>query len=223
MQKVAQFIQRGLAWKGIEIIMYIDDALIIAPHDQDPHALLSEVMHVIRSLGLPLAYEKIQSPMHRCRFLSIIIDIKRRQIEIPQEKIQSFLESIRHINKRDYMSKARLQSLIGSINHLAKAVQGARLFMNRFLDSLRGMVSDRICVDQKLMRDIDWFKQFLPLFNGKAIINDGQPVLSIKADSCLIGGGGTDGRFAYMYQYPENMSGSFHITQLEAINCLLAV
>lgn len=56
---MAQFIERGLAKKGVKIIIYIDDALLIAPHDKDPHALLREVMDTIRSLSLPLAYEKI--------------------------------------------------------------------------------------------------------------------------------------------------------------------
>lgn len=95
--------------------------------------------------------------------------------------------------------------------------------MNRFLDCLRDMDGPSLIVDEHMMADVLWFRQFLPTFNGKAIIKSGDRVMIIEADSCLKGGGAMNGRAAYMYAYPGKMHVSIHITQLEAINCLIAI
>lgn len=223
MQRIADFIQRALAVKGIQILVYLDDGLIITTEEHDPHTQLWEVIQTIRALGLPLAYDKIQEPAHRCRFLGIIIDVKARQVEIPREKIDSFLSLLMEVSGKKFISKTTLQSMVGSVNHLAKAVQGARLFMNRFLDCLRGVTGNRVEVSTEMLADIEWFLHFLKRYNGKTLVNDGQPRLFLEVDSCLVGGGGTDGTRAYMYQYPPAMTQAFNISQLEAINCLIAV
>lgn len=223
MQRVADFIHRAMAQKGINILVYLDDGLIITPQGSDPHTQLWEVIKTIRALGLPLAYDKIQEPSHRCRFLGIIIDLKLKQVEIPQEKITAFLSLLKQVSKRKFISKTTLQSIVGSVSHLSKAVQGARLFMNRFLDCLRGVTGNRVQVSEQMLADIQWFLAFLSQYNGKTIVNDGKPHLFIEVDSCMIGAGGTDGSRAYMYKYPQAMTATFNISQLEAINCLIAV
>lgn len=223
MQKAAQFIQRALHARGITILVYLDDGLLITPDDCDADAQLLEVTRVIRELGLPLAYDKMQTPAKICTFLGIRIDLNKRVIEIPQSKIECFLQQIEDVLAHDTISRQKLQSIIGSVNHLSKAVQGARLFMNRLLDCLRGMVGNTTHVGKEIHDDLNWFRVFLRDFNGRAIINDGIPRTTVEADSCLIGGGGHNGSHAYMYKYPAAVRSSFHISQLEALNCLIAI
>lgn len=47
------------------------------------------------------------------------------------------------------------------------------------------------------------------------------PEYVIEADACLIGGGATDFTHYLAYKFPEKIS-SFHISVLEAVNCLAA-
>lgn len=223
MQKVAQFVERALLTKGIQLIMYLDDGLAIIPDDQDADARLLEIMRVIRDLGLPLAYEKVQPPAKRCRFLGIIIDITNKRLEIPMQKIREFKSKINEIREREYMTKKQLQGIIGSINHLSKAVRYARLFMNRLLDALRGATGDRIPICDQVNADLNWFDRFLEDYNGKTLIVTGAPIMTIEADSCMVGAGATNGTQCYMYKYPDMLRETYHITQLEALNCLMAV
>ena len=224
MQKMAEYIQRAtLHYLGVEMIMYLDDGLLILESEKAPNEGLQKVISLIRELGLPIAYDKIQTPSRRCRFLGIIIDLDTMCVEIPKEKIESFSQTIKEVTGKRFITKKQLQSIIGSINHLSKAVEGARLFMNRLLAALRESEGDLVRVDHDIKSDLQWFEKFLPTFNGKAIINTGKVSKTIEVDSCLIGGGGADGRSCYMYKYPEGMTESFHISQLEAINCLIGI
>lgn len=223
MQKVAQFIQRSLARKGVNILIYLDDGLIFIERHQDPCKIMNIVLATIRSLGLPIAFDKIQMPSHECKFLGIIINVRERNIRIPSQKIKNFLAQIAEVKRSKTITKHQLQSIISSINYMSCAIQGARLFMNRLLGILRDAHDNNIQVNDDMLRDMDWFHQFAERFNGTTLINTGPAMVTIRADSCMVGGGATDGDKAYMYKYPPTMTTSFHINQLEALNCLIAM
>lgn len=205
------------------MLTYLDDGLIIIKKEQNPHEIMREVMTTIRALGLPLVYDKLQMPAKTCTFLGIEIDLDQREIRIPLSKLHKFKQQITEVENKKTISRRQLQSIIGSANHLAKCVQGARLFMNRLLHCLRSAEGDTIPVDRDMKADLDWYKQFLYCFNGRAIINLPNPDIVIEVDSCLIGGGGIEGKSCYMYRYPAALSDALHISQLEALNCLIAV
>lgn len=71
MQKITQYIVRALAKMSIQAFMFLDDlAVVLDPHD-DPHQKFSHIMTFIRSLGLPIAYNKLQPPSVRVKYLGI--------------------------------------------------------------------------------------------------------------------------------------------------------
>lgn len=57
------------------------------------------------------------------------------------------------------------------------------------LASLRGVQGNYIAMDSELHKDLDWFREFLMEFNGRSLIVDPTPTVSIEADCCLAGGG----------------------------------
>lgn len=222
-QRVAEFIQRILERKGIYMSMYLDDGLIITQDHEDHNAALLTVMRVIRSLGLPLSYDKIQTPSKRCVFLGIEIDVEKRLTTIPRSKLDAFRKVLSDVKNKSVITKVQLQSIIGSINHISKCVRGARLFMNRLLSALRQCNGATLEVDHEIRADIAWFDQYMISCNGTTMINHRAPDIAIQVDSCLVGAAGICGEACYMYQYPRAMSERFHITQLEALNCLMAI
>lgn len=221
MQKVACMLQRALLSRGIKTVAYLDDLLIISPRSSDPDAQFHTTIDVIRSVGLPVAWDKVATPTRCIRFLGIIIDLDRREIRIPQDKIQKFLDLLNVVMGRKYISKRTMQQLIGHINHISKGVPSARFFMNRLLECLRGS-NNTIRVDERITSDLRWFLEFLTQFNGRSVINGPEPDLIIEADSCLIGGGGRMQDKCYAFKYPSEIAESMHITQLEAYNCVIA-
>lgn len=222
-QRIAEFIMRALHTKGIYMSMYLDDGLIISDHGQDHDAVLMEVIDVIRSLGLPLAWDKIQSPSNICTFLGIEIDLVTRRTKIPMKKLVAFRETLREVKGKSMITRAQLQSIIGSVNHVAKCVWGARLFMNRLLSCLRECSERFVHVDAEILADLEWFDKFMIRYNGCNIIPGTHVFAHIYVDSCLVGAAGLCDNRCYMYKYSHRISSSFHITQLEALNCLMAV
>lgn len=222
MQRMAQFIQRAADAAGVTTIIYLDDVLVVCERDSDPGISFNLVIEIVRKLGLPIAWKKVVPPARVIKFLGIIIDLDQKEIRMPTEKIHAFLELAKQTVEKRFINKKTLQSIAGHINHLTKCVPASRVFMNRILDTLRGGGEGAIKVTDYLVADLDWFIQFLQQYNGKSLMIDPAPSIWIEADSCLSGGGAVMGRRCYAYQYPDEIAMSMHISQLEALNCLIA-
>lgn len=222
MQRVALFLQRALRALEVIALIYLDDVLLICPPNQDPDKVFLTARQLVRKVGLPIAWDKLVSPCKAIRFLGIIIDCMNKEIRIPRDKIDAFIQLARETRVKRFVYRKELQSIAGHINHLGKAVCAARLFMNRILGLLRAMKGRSIRVDYQLCRDLDWFVTFLPSYNGKSLIVYGPPSVYIEADSCLAGGGGWSGLDCYSYRYLTSDVKGWSISELEAYNCLLA-
>ena len=74
--------------------------------------------------------------------------------------------------------------------------------------------------------DIQWFIDFLVLYNGKAIIRSFvQATIILEVDACLVGGGGVwldHGYFFYIFPH-DISSRDLHISALECLNVLVAL
>lgn len=221
MQRIASYLQRALARQNVIAIIYLDDALIISPRDVDPQDQFQTVINTFRGVGLPIAWAKLVSPTTNLRFLGIIIDVQQKELRIPLEKIRDFVTLASRVCQKPHISKKELQSIIGHINHMGKVVRSARLFMNRLLSVLRSLKGKWVRVDRQLKLDLEWFIS-LATYNGKSLIIDSIPDKIVYVDSCLTGAGGIMDDQCYSYVYPGKIAEDHHISQLEAVNCLLA-
>lgn len=222
MQRIAHFIQRALVRSGVVSIIYLDDILTVCRKHDSPEEKFKTVLDLLEELGLPIAWNKVVSPSRVTKFLGIIIDLHNREIRIPDDKISNFATLARQTVGKTYISTKTAQSIAGHINHLSKAVRPARLFMNRILEVMREAGGRRIRIDDRFRADLSWFIKFLEDFNGRSLIVQESPVFVIEADSCLTGGGARMDQLCYAIVYPSSIAESMHISQLEALNCIVA-
>ena len=129
MQQAANFMTRALAKKGINSIMYLDDLFLAARDKVTTCAHYQAALDLITGLGLPIAQKKLQPPARELVWLGITLDLANNTISIPHQKLQEIRSSIPAATGRSAPQIKEVQSLIGSINHLGKAVPPARLFM----------------------------------------------------------------------------------------------
>lgn len=222
MQKSADLITRALQKHGILSHIYLDDVILYFRPNQDAQARMREVIDFMIALGLPLAEEKIQFPTHKVKYLGIWLDSVTRLLFMPEEKIRKFLDLVKWVETQQRVSKKVVQTLVGKTIHIVACVPAARTFINRILMNLRASHNETmVSIDPGFLSDLTWFKRFLKKFNGRSMMKTSQPMYTIEADACLQGGGATDYSSYIAYLFPEKCS-RFHISILEALNCLVA-
>ena len=144
-------------------------------------------------------------------------------ITIPPEKLDEVLQQVSGYNRARSMTKKNLQSLLGKLLHVAKCVHPARLFVSRLLEALRMAKGKYINVTSSMRADFRWFTEFCSQWNGKSYIPAVQPAKDIYVDACLSGVGGSDGGTVYAGQVTPTDDGAANITELEAINVIVAL
>ena len=222
MQMAADFIVRALRKRGVKAHMYLDDVVIISPNTQVANRQYDETLRLIESLGLQVAQKKLQPPAPRVTWLGIQFDTENNTLSIPNPKLEEIKRCMAAAAKRTTITKKQLQRIIGVINHLAKVVRAARLFIGRILAAYRATEGEEVKVTHHVKADLKWFSRFLSSANGRAILPHNRTVLRIWADACMNGAGASDGAAYYSYKFPTRVSNSHHITQLEAANCMAA-
>ena len=223
MQSVANCITDTLALYGIHSRMYLDDLIILSPNRQRADSDYAVARELFRELGLPEAMDKAQPPTQRIKWLGIMVDAAEMTLSIPEDKVATVLQKVKHHYHQPYITKRNLQSLLGHLLFVAKCVPPARIFVSRLLDALRNAKTNSIQIDKAFRADLSWFMQFCSEWNGVGVINSVSPDKVILVDACLSGVGATDGKWAYGQQLAPSEDGAKNITELEAVNVVLAV
>jgi hypothetical protein len=121
------------------------------------------------------------------------------------------------------ISKVQIQSLLGNLIYIHKAVSPARLFVNRIIALLKAAQNrGHVYVGADFKRDLHWFTAFAVLYNGFTKFNvvERNPDYTVYVDACLTGLGGRCNQ--EVYTLPINADGHT-IAYWEAINVLLAL
>ena len=154
MQQAAKFITRALAQRGANTQMYLEDLFIAAPYWDEADQHYNAALKLLTGLGLPIAELKLQPPARELVWLGININLHNYTISIPNSKLNEINDVIACAASRTSIPINDVQSLIGSINHLSKAVHPARLFMGRTLEALHETQEDYIRVNDHVKADL---------------------------------------------------------------------
>ena len=92
-------------------------------------------------------------------------------MSISEEKLGAIYTECLDVSKRYVISKKNYQSLLGKLLYIQKCVKPARVFINTLLAVFRANSSlRRILLTEDFHRDIQWFLEFLPSYNGISYI-----------------------------------------------------
>ena len=107
-------------------------------------------------------------------FLGLEIDSPNQLVRVPQDKVVALLQSLQQALDKDYMTLPAIQSLLGSLNFVCRAVVPGRAFLRRLIDLTVGVTDKdaRIRVGAGERRDINMWISFLRGFNGAAMFLD---------------------------------------------------
>ena len=227
--RLTQAITRMMERRGITVLAYLDDFLIIADTKVECQQAYEELIKLLGELGFQINWDKAVGPCQRLTFLGIEIDTVRRQLTLPERKLCELRLLLSETTAKRSITKRDLQSLVGKLNFAARVVFGGRTFLRRMIDTVNHMQRPHhhVRINAPLRADLEWWKEFLGVFNGNTFFVDSEPVPTeeFSTDACPIGGGGFfQGDWFYVNwatNYPS--LANVHINLQETFTVLIAL
>ena len=154
---------------GVQSIKhYLDDFILAFISRDQCRTVMTQFQDACSNLGVPIAHEKTEGPTQVMTYLGLEIDTIRKQVRIPRDKLEKTKAEIDKALLAKKLTLNKLQSLIGSLCFLCKAISPGRAFLRRLINLTCGVKKSyykiRITGDAK--RDLLMWKSFLNKFNG---------------------------------------------------------
>ena len=222
MQRTSDAVRYVMRQRDVSVINYIDDFLGYGTPDVARRSY-DALLDVMAQLGITISEKKLVAPTTQAVCLGILIDTIKGTVAIPDEKLKDIKIMVKEWKGKKFCTKRQLQSLLGTLLYIHKCVKPARCFLNRMLETLRNASNPaKIILSDDFHRDLGWFDQFLPHYNGISMYAH-QPVKAIlELDACLTGLGGRWKNFVYHLPLPRGFR-NLDIVHLEMINIVLAL
>ena len=156
------------------IVHYLDDFLFVGASYAECARSLQSFRVVCQRFGVPIAQEKTEGPATNLTFLGLAIDTVARQIQIPTDKQVALQNTIVSVLDQKKITLRNLQSLLGRLNFVCKAVRPGRAFLRRLHDLARGISKPhhKIRITSGARADLLAWQQFLSHFSGTIMFPD---------------------------------------------------
>ena len=206
----------------------LDDFIfVLAPHSKSlAHQVFRSCVDMFKWFGFPLNTKKLFDPDFRQIVFGIGLDTQKGCFYIPDSKALKALAGLNCFLKCSSVSLKELQSLIGLLAFLARALVASRTFLRRLIDLTCGVAHQhqRIGLDG-VMDDLNWWitvlesrHMFAMKFQDSKILRPSEH--SLSTDSCLFACGAVFEKQWFSFRFPEAMqkhSGDIALKELAAL------
>ena len=178
--KLFNIVAEFLAWIAQQnnvsfLIHYLDDFLTIGPplfsvcqHNLDT------IISIYNYLGVPLALEKVEGPSTALPFLGIVLDTKKMEARLPEDKLCKLRHEVSQWVGRTRAQKHEFQilSLVGSLQHATKVVRCGRAFVSHMYAVAAKLreLHFYIKLNVAFRSDLCWWHTFLTDWNGYSLL-----------------------------------------------------
>ena len=174
---------------GVSMISvnYIDDFLFLAPSQAVCNARVRFFLNLCEKLGIPVALEKTEWARTEIVFLGILLDGKRKVLDIPEDKRTKALGWLNHLLGKKSCTVKELEKFTGILNFLTRAVVPGRTFTRRMYAKFSGAKKiglkpyHHVRLDGEFKKDCAIWKIFLHN-NRKSGVP--RPFIDFYSDDC---------------------------------------
>ena len=220
-----------LRLRGIRLIVYLDDILIMASSAEKATRDLQVVLWILAHLGFIINLKKcLTTPTQMIEFLGFILNSLRMVLSLPKEKVFKIRKECRRMLNQTEVSSRSLAHLIGLMTASIPAIQIAPLHY-RGLQRLRtrGLRGSHLNYDRKVrmsedaVMDLTWWATRLNAQIQRPILPP-TASLNLETDASTLGWG------AFCRESSQRTGGPWsraeavlHINWLELMAAFLAV
>ena len=215
--------------RGMRMIVYIDDILLMADTAAQAVSHLEALTFLLTGLGFIINVQKsITTPSQQIEFLGLKVDSVSLHLSLPGEKLHHIRMEVRQHLQRPQVTARQLAQLLGKLNAASQAVLPAPLFyqslqgdLQRVLNLTNQNYDALVSLSPQAQEELTWWQEKLAQWNGKALLCRPQ-TMTITSDASLQGWGAvcngtrTGGPWGHSEQ-------GMHINCLELLAATLAV
>jgi len=154
---------------------YLDDFITVgAPNTSECQDNLDLMLQVCKDVGFAVNPKKVHSASSELEFLGIIIDTKKMELRISEDRLEEALDEIKNWRTKKRGKKRDLLSLIGKLSFISRVVVHGRSFLRRFIDtaSKARHLHHYVRLPQGFHADLDWWYLYLAQWNGISMFPD---------------------------------------------------
>ena len=213
------------------ILHYLDDFFFAGASPSDCKHAMHCFMAMCERFGIPIAQEKTEGPVNVITYLGLEIDALNFQIRVPEEKMSALVLMLQDFMTKSKVTLRKMQSLIGSLNFVCKAVGPGRAFLRRLVDLTRGVRQPHhlIRISKGARADLSAWIEFLHHFNGTVSFPNqlwyGNELFHFYTDAAASIGFGLyfDGRWAQARWPEEVLAAEYSIAFLELFPIVVGI
>lgn len=169
---------------GIDASHWADDHFFnVGLVQPKAHEMVGQVLAIATKHGVTFCPEKIEGPERLMKYVGLFLDGVFLVVYIPEEKIEEAIKELKAMLAATKVTVVDLQRAGGRMNFFTTVVPAGRTFTGRMLSLLRYQERKRISKKRRRMqhtfvltnearKDIQWWIDFLPIYNGKSLLAD---------------------------------------------------
>ena len=199
-----QYIMESMGCTNIE--HYLDDYFCCGPSNDDTcERNLKTMLCACDETGFEVNPDKVIQPTTEIEYLGIVIDSDNMILKISDDRLYETMDELYKWNIRKSCSKRELLSLIGKLGFICRVVKSGRTFIRRMIDLSKSVkyLHFRIKLNSCFRADLNWWRAFLPYWNGVSMMHR-EVDTQLYTDSSDLGIGGVYGDQWFMAKFADN-------------------
>ena len=185
--------QIGLEQTGVlfQILNYADDFAGVELCKDRAQLSFATLGDLLTDIGLAESKSKACAPATTMTYLGVSFDTVNMCICVDSEKLVEIKAELQKWSRKTVAKKFELQSILGKLLWVSRAVRFSRIFVARIIAEVRKLKkqSDKTTLSREIRKDFLWWENFIDVFSGVEIIPAPTASLAVYGDACVQGGG----------------------------------
>ena len=142
-------------------------------------------------IGLTESKSKASPPATTMTYLGVSFNTIDMCLHVDPDKMIELKTELHKWSRKTVAKKCELQSILGKLLWVSRAVRFSRVFVSRIIAEVRKLKkqSDKSTLSLDIRKDFLWWDRFMEVFSGVEIIPAPTASLAVYGDACVQGGG----------------------------------